>query len=232
MPVMDPLEDARALVAERFPGCLAAFLGGTVLSGRRTPTSDLDIVVVLADLPAPYRESLTWRTWPVELFVHRADTIGAWFARDAARPRPTLARMCADGVLLADAEGTGASILIQARAVLAAGPPAPSQAELDRRRYALSDLLDDLAGTADDGERAIICACVVRETAELALVTGGRWLGSGKWLLRELRAADPQLAEELLAARELPVALAQLAQNVLDRAGGRLWAGYRQTGAP
>jgi hypothetical protein len=232
MPVMDPVADARALVAARFPGCLAAFLGGTVLSGRRTPTSDLDIVVVLADLPAPYRESLIWRTWPVELFVHRADTIGAWFARDAARPRPTLARMCADGVLLADADGTGASVLNQAGAVLAAGPPAPSQAELDRRRYGLSDLLDDLAGTADDGERAIICASVVRETAELALLTGGRWLGSGKWLLRELRAADSRFAEELLAAREDPVALAQLAQNVLDRAGGRLWAGYRLTGAP
>ncbi len=227
---MDPEADAREFIAERFPGCEAAFLGGAVLSDRRTPTSDLDIVVVLADLPAPYRESLTWRTWPVELFVHRADTIGAWFAKDAARLRPTMARMCADGVLLADADGTGATILNQARAVLAAGPPVPSQAELDRRRYGLSDLLDDLAGTTDDGERAIICACVVRETAELALLIGGRWLGTGKWLLRELRSADPRLAEELLAAREDPVALAQLTDGVLDRAGGRLWAGYRQVG--
>jgi hypothetical protein len=79
------------------------------VSDRRTPTSDLDIVVI-ADLPAPYRESMTWRNWPAELFVHRPDTIGTWFAKDIARRRPTLARMCTDGVVLADADGTAATV--------------------------------------------------------------------------------------------------------------------------
>jgi hypothetical protein len=106
---VDPVADARALVSERFPTALAAFLGGGVLSDRRTPTSDLDIVVI-ADLPAPYRESMTWRNWPAELFVHRPDTIGTWFAKDIARRRPTLARMCTDGVVLADADGTAATV--------------------------------------------------------------------------------------------------------------------------
>jgi len=225
---MDPAADARALVSERFPAALAAFLGGGVLSDRRTPTSDLDIVVIIAGLSAPYRESMRWRNWPAELFVHRPDTVGAWFAKDRARRRPTLARMCTDGVVLADADGTAATVQAQARAVLAAGPPPLTPAELDRRRYGLCDLLDDLAGTGDEGERAMICAAVLRDTAELALVTGGRWLGTDKWLLRELRAADPQLADELVSAREDPARLAELADGVLARAGGRLWDGYRQ----
>jgi hypothetical protein len=228
MPIMDPVTDARTLVSERFPTALAAFLGGGVLSDRRTPTSDLDIVVIVGDLPAPYRESMTWRNWPVELFVHRPDTIGAWFAKDVARRRPTLARMCTDGVVLTDADGTAAAVRNQARTVLAAGPPPLGPAELDRRRYGLCDLLDDLAGTGDEGERAIICACVLRDTAELALVTAGRWLGTGKWLLRELRAADPQLADQLIAARDDPARLAAMADGVLAVAGGRLWDGYRQ----
>ena len=38
------------------------------------------------------------------------------------------------------------------------------------------------------------------------------------------------LADELLAAREDPAALAGLGYRVLDRAGGGLWAGYRQDG--
>jgi hypothetical protein len=80
-------------------------------------------------------------------------------------------------------------------------------------------------------EQAIICSCVVRETAELALVARGAWLGTGKWLLRELRAADPRLAEELLATREDPPRLAALAERVLARAVGRLWDGYRQVAA-
>ena len=67
-------------------------------------------------------------------------------------------------------------------------------------------------------------------TAELALLVAGRWLGGGKWLLRELRAADPRLADELIGARDDPVRLASLADEVLARAGGRLWAGYRQVG--
>jgi hypothetical protein len=231
MPDMDPVADARALVSERFPAALAAFLGGGVLSDRRTPTSDLDIVVIAGDLAAPFRESLTWRKWPAELFVHRPDTVAAWFAKDLARRRPTLARMCTDGVVLVGAGGVAAAVRDEAKAVLAAGPPPPEPAELDRRRYGLSDLLDDLAGTSEEGEQAIICSCVVRETAELALVARGAWLGTGKWLLRELRAADPQLAEELLAAREDPPRLAALAGRVLAMAGGRLWDGYRQVAA-
>lgn len=227
---MEPIADARALIAERFPDTSAAFLGGGILSARRTETSDLDIVVLTNRNDAPYRESLHWRGWPAELFVHRPETIGNWFARDVGRRRPTLARMCADGVLLCDIDGTGARVAEQARAVLAAGPPRPGQAELDRRRYGLCDLLDDLAGSRDPGETAVICWSVFGEIAELALLLDGRWLGTGKWLLRELRAADPVLADDLLNARETPDQLTAVADRVLGRAGGRLWAGYRQDG--
>ena len=227
---MDPEADARALVSDRFPAARAAFLGGGVLSARRTPTSDLDIVVLIDGPPAPYRESLRWQGWPVELFVQQAGTIGAWFAKDVARRHPTLARMCADGVILLDADGTGAIVRDQARAVLAAGPPRLEPAELDGRRYSLTDLLDDLAGSTDPGETAVISWHVITRSAELALVLAGAWLGGGKWLLRELRATDPRLADELIAARDDPARLAGLADGVLARAGGRLWAGYRQDG--
>ena len=229
---MEPEAAAGALIGERFPAARAAFLGGGVLSARRTPTSDLDIVMLVDDPAAPYRESVRWRDWPVELFVQRTDTIGAWFAKDTARRRPSLARMCGQGVILADADGTGAAIRERALAVLDAGPPPLTPAELDRRRYGLTDLLDDLAGSSDPGETAVICWNVLCETAELALLLARGWLGSGKWLLRELRAADSRLADELIAAREDPGGLEVLADRVLVRAGGRLWAGYRQAGRP
>jgi len=227
---MDPEADARELISERFPAARAAFLGGGILSARRTPTSDLDIVVIVDGPSATYRESLFWRDWPVEFFVQHASTIGDWFARDVARRRPSLARMCAEGVILTDADGTAAAVREKASAVLAAGPPPLEPAELDRRRYGLSDLLDDLAGSCDPGETAVICWYLLCETAELALLLGGSWLGGGKWLLRELRAAEPQLAEELVGARDDPARLVSLAEDVLARAGGRLWAGYRQVG--
>lgn len=230
MPCMDPVGDARSLASERFPAARAAFLGGGVLSDRRTATSDLDIVVILDAPLVSYRESLRWRGWPVELFVRDASLIGAWFAHDVARRRPTIMRMCTDGEVLIDVDGTAAAIRDQAQAVLAAGPPPVGQAELDRHRYGLTDLLDDLAGSTDPGETMLIRWNVFVETAELALLLAGAWLGSGKWLLRELRAADPALADRLVAAHDQPAELAELAELVLARGGGRLWAGYRQQG--
>jgi hypothetical protein len=225
----DPVADARALVADRFPAALAAFLGGGVLSSRRTATSDLDIVVLLAGPPAPFRESLHWRGWPVELFVHDDESIGVFFERDVGERKPSLARMVAEGVTLAD-HGLAAAVSEQARAVLAAGPPVPSAAEIELRRYGLTDLLDDLAGSTDDGETAVTCWYVWTQTTELALLLAGSWLGGGKWLLRELRAADPALAADMVAAIGDPQRLTALADRVLDRAGGRRFDGFRASG--
>jgi hypothetical protein len=52
----------------------------------------------------------------------------------------------ADGITLTDRDGTAARYQAQARAVLTAGPPVLTVAELERCRYGLTDLLDDLAG--------------------------------------------------------------------------------------
>jgi hypothetical protein len=229
---MDPVADARALVAERLPDAVAAYLGSGVLSGRRTTTSDLDIVVVVDSPPAPFRQSLRWREWPAELFVHDHVSLPEFFARDAGRRRPTLARMVADGVTLTDRDGTAVLYQDQARAVLTAGPPVLTVSELELCRYGLTDLLDDLAGSADDGEIAVISWTLWRQTAELALLLAGSWLGTGKWLLRELRAGDPELAAELVASIGNPERLTAAADQVLGRAGGRLWAGYRVSAPP
>jgi hypothetical protein len=224
---MDPIEDARALVSERFPAALAAFLGDGALSSRRTATSDLDIVIVLAGPPAPYRESLQWRDWPAETLVHDRASLEYYFAKDTARRRPSLARMCSAGVVLSDAGGVAAAVRERAAAVLAAGPPPATGAELAERRYGLTDLIDDLTGSSDPGEVAVIGWNVWAEAAELALIQAGAWLGSGKWLLRELRATDPDLATAMVAAIGDRHQLITVAEEVLDRSGGRFWAGFR-----
>ncbi len=228
---MDPVEDARALVSARFPAAIAAFLGGGVLSARRTPTSDLDIVVLLPGPPAPYRESVRWRGWPVELFVHDEQSLARFFVQDAARRRPTLARMCSSGVVLAGPQAKTDQMRERGAAIVAAGPPPVSRPELDSYRYGLTDLIDDLTGSRDAGEIAVIGWHVWTATAELALLLAGRWGGSGKWLLRELRDADPDLAERLVAAVGHPARLTELADEVLSRGGGRLWDGYLVTSA-
>ncbi|MFI2202142.1 nucleotidyltransferase domain-containing protein [Streptomyces sp. NPDC020192] len=221
---------ARDLVRTRFPGARAAFLTGSVLTDRRTPTSDLDIVVLLPGPPAPFRESLVHEGWPVELFVQtEADWRGFAERETAERGSPLLA-MCANGLLLTDTDGLGAALRTEARERLAAGPPAVSVAELEDRRYALTDALDDFRGCADPLERIYLVAELLRRASELALLAGGHWLGGGKWLSRRLAEAEPGLHGRLTAGAAIAGTAEGMAAftEALGLAGGPLWAGYRR----
>jgi len=222
----DPRAAARELVAGLFPQAVWAMLGGSVLTDRRTPGSDLDIVVLLPDddPEAPQRDSRRFRGWPVELFVHDADTLEHWMAKDAAQRKPTLIRMVATGTVVAGDPGD-----VQRRCAerLAAGPRPATAEELDRDRYGLTDLLDDLTHATDPGERQVVAATAWVTSAHLLLTGAAHWHGNGKWLLRELRDLDPGFAERWVAARGEPDAVEAVAGEVLDRVGGPLFEGYR-----
>ena len=222
----DPLDDARALVRERYPQAVYAVLAGSVLTAHRTAGSDLDIVVVLplGDPLAPRRESLVFSGWPVELFVHDDQTLDWWLAKERPERKPTLYRMVGCGTPIV---GDPAERQAACRAVLDAGPVPLSQAQLDATRYGLTDLLDDLVHATDPGERQIIAAALWTDAAHCALVAANRWNGNGKWLLRELRLHDPELADRWLAAQHEPAAIEAFARDVLDRLGGPLFDGYQ-----
>ncbi|MGW3646195.1 nucleotidyltransferase domain-containing protein [Streptomyces sp. NPDC000878] len=232
---MDPVAAARAVVEERHPAARAAFLGGCVITERRTMTSDLDIVVLLHGAPAPYRESIQHGDWPVELFVHTEETWHTFVEREVRKRRSPLLWMCVDGLLLLDRDGAGERLAAEARKRAAAGPPAATVEELEDYRYAITDLLDDLAGSPDPGERLFIATELARRTGELALAHAGAWRGGGKWLARRLVISAPGLDGRLHdAVREAldgrSGALVDVVDEVLAQVGGRLWAGYRRSG--
>lgn len=233
---MDAIDAARAVVEAHHPDARAAFLGGSVVTGRPTVTSDLDIVVLLHGAPAPYRASLQHDDWPVELFVHTEASWHAYVDREVLKRRSPLLWMCADGLLLFDVDGLGARLAAEARKLAAAGPPAVSAEEIDDCRYAITDLLDDLAGCTDQGERLFIATELARRTGELALAIGGSWGGGGKWLARRLETTAPGLSMRLYhAVREVlegqVESLVGVVDEVLGQAGGRLWEGYRRGGS-
>lgn len=232
---MDPVEAAKALVEERFPQCLAAFVAGSIIEGRGTPTSDLDMVIITDDGEAPYRESLKYSGWPVELFVHTLDSYKLYFASDVKRRAPTLARMCT-GVILRNLDGIADAVRDEAQALIDMGPEPVAEAELENRRYMLTDLLDDFVGSNNPGETGLIAAKLVEDSMDLFLAVHRRWSGRGKWLARALNAMDPSLTREAVAAVEAfhtthdKNPLIAFAGNALEAAGGRLWEGYRQAG--
>ena len=223
----EPIAAARVLVEKLYPDARWALLAGSVISGAQTAGSDLDIVVLLPDNHprSPRRESHRHDGWPAELFVHDEASLTAYLARDGRRP--ALNRMVATGVPVL---GDPSRWQQQAAAVLTAGPAELSADERDGMRYRLTDNLDDLIYATDDGERIVITAATWTFCAEFALGMRNHWVGTGKWLLREMRDLDADLAAQWLAAAGDPDAVAALARDLLALHGGPLFAGYHVTG--
>lgn len=235
----DPVKAATTFVAGRFAGARAAFLGDGVLGPLRTPTSDLDVVVVLdpaGEVPGvprpPYRETFEHEGWIAEAFVHDEASLRQRWGRDVASRVPSLVRLVARSVVLLDGAGAAEELRAEAAGLLAAGPPPADDQELAARRYTLTSLLDDMAGCDDEAELAYIAGDVLREVGELALLVAGEWLGSGKGLPRRLAGHDPDLLERLVNGHRHVVVygdtavLHKAAVDVLLRAGGALLVGY------
>ena len=229
---MEPLPAAQALVASAFPDALAAFLGGNVLSARRTATSDLDILVVVPGPPAPYRETIRYGDWLVELFVHTEASLRHYFAKDRDRRHPTMPTIAAHGVVVADPAGIADAILAEANALLEVGPAELTRNERDDVRYALSAQIDDLVGATDRDELVFIANDVLNEAARLYLLDRRLWPGTFKWLGRRLHDEAPELHARLLAAHRSVICggdiepLRAAAMEILDCAGGWLQEGY------
>lgn len=230
---LQPLDAAKRVIAEHFPSATSAFLAGSVLTSRRTSTSDLDIVVVVAEPQAPYRETIRAHGWIVELFVHTRASLHHYWDRDALGWQCMLAGMLADGRVLHTTGREAADIRTEAQQRIDSGPPPVPAEELDRRRYLLTDLRDDLRGSTDETETAFIASKLFADAGELALLHGRHWIGDGKWLPRQLKDLPGDLAVALADGLRAVVLdgsvrpLDDAVTAVLLRAGGPITEGYR-----
>ncbi len=229
----DPHQTAVAYVDERYPDAEAGFLGGSVLRGHGTPSSDLDIIVVTTAPPAPFRETVAYRGWTIEAFVHSVESLRVWAAMDVERRKPVLPQLATEGTILV--EGPLADQLRrEMQQILDDGPPSLSRDQLNAMRYGVTDLVDDLADSPPGLERLTISAALVDNLLQLELDTAGQWTGLRKWGVRRLRELQPELADRLaeaaMAAAVDPQPLIALAEERLGPHGGRLLHGYRAEG--
>lgn len=227
---MEYAEITERFIAARFPAAAFAVIGGSTAAGTRTPTSDIDLLLLGADLFAGEQDShaavYEFENEIFEVFAYTPDGFDHWARRGIAQHRPTIVQILVDGIVL-----RGGAELDKLRSgwreVLGAGPNT-DQAELATRRYLITNLLDDLRDTEDPLERQVIAASLFEKTGELMLITGHRWIGLGKYLPRRLREYDVERAERLsdpLLRGDLE-AFADRVEAELERAGGRVQAGF------
>lgn len=192
----------------------------------------MDLVLIFPGSGRSFRETLREQDQLVEVFAYTPDELRRWWDIDAATGTCALVHMCATGLLLRGGE-QGEALQEQARALLAAGPLPMPEPELAATRYRVTASLDDLRDATDAGERQTLAAVLLLGLAELALIARREWRGQGKWLIRRLRAADPDLAERLLTAHRAAASgqiddLVRVGEEVLRDIGGPLAEGFRR----
>lgn len=220
-----------SLVARRFPGATTVIVAGSTARGERTPTSDVDLLLLGPDgfleggadsLAATYAHEGE----AIEVFAYTPEGFERWAQRGIDDWRPVIVRMLLEGRALVADDALDA--MRERWATTYDVGPQPAAAELDLLRYTVTDLLDDLADATDDLERRVVADALLRQVASLALVANHRWIGTGKHLARELRRWDAARAARLTEPYVVGdlVAFHAAASAELDAAGGRLHTGF------
>ncbi len=230
---------ARAVHAGRYKDAVAVFAAGSIVRGEGTPFSDLDLVVVFAQLPCAYRESFRFGGYPVEAFVHDPATL-EYFCLEIDRVSgvPSLPQMVVEGVEIPGPNAMSQELKRRAAAVIEAGPPALDAERERQMRYFVSDLVDDLRAPRGQAELIGAGARLYEQLADYHLRRRGLWSAKGKAIPRVLQQTDPALcvrysdAFEALFARGVTEEVIRLAEELLKEAGGMLFEGFRLDAPP
>ncbi len=226
---------AQRIYREKYPEADVLFLCGSVVREENTATSDLDVVVLYDTLPHSYRDSYYFEDWPVEAFVHDMDTMRYFFV-EVDRPSgiPSLMQMVSEGIEIPDRTKRSALVKKWARQVIEAGPEPWTKERIDRSRYAITDIVDDLSATRDHVEKQAILIRLYEQFAEHFFRARGEWSAKGKWIPRRMYQVDPSFAKRYLDEVDRvfqgghpDVLLALIEEELKAHGGGFLFEGYR-----
>ncbi|QIW18326.1 nucleotidyltransferase domain-containing protein [Bacillus thuringiensis] len=229
---MKPMEAARSIITSQFPNCDVALLGGSVVRGEATKTSDLDIVIVDQNLTSCYRESFYSNGWPVEVFVHNFETYKTFFKMDCDRGRPSLPQLVSEGIVLKGENEIVEKLKREANDLLNKGPAKWTEEMMKQNRYFITDTLDDFIGASKREEELFIANLLADLLHEYVLRVNGKWLGNSKWFIRVLRKYDEQYADQFVAAFDHFYTtgekrkLITFVEKTLEQYGGRMFEGF------
>jgi predicted nucleotidyltransferase len=222
----------RKLLETKYPGAEFAFLAGSIIRGEGTKYSDLDIVVIFEDLPNAFRESFYFEDFPVETFVHTPETLNYFFESDRIEQNPSLAMMVAEGLVVPTENDLSEKLKCLAAEVVE-DPPKITSEEIDRLRYGITNLLDDIRDPRSKETLIGAATGLYPSLAEFYLRTNGHWSARQKAIPKYLREAGPEFGERFCEGFEDLFGLGKtdkiikLAEELLEPFGGLYFDGLK-----
>lgn len=230
----DPLPTIQKLIKERYVEAKAVFWAGSVSEGRGTSASDLDLVIVFEEVAHAYREAFIYDGWPIDAFIHDLDTLRYFCGKlEASDGKPALINMILHGQEILAQN----SVCMEAQAIaaeaLANGPDTWSQDQIDKERFLITDILDDIKSPKNKEEQITSAVHLFEPLIQFYFRTQKKWAARGKSLIRLLKQENPELAEEWVSAFEILIqtgdasGIENAVTKILAPHGGYLWDGFR-----
>lgn len=230
----DPLCTIQKLIQERYSNAKAIFWAGSVSQNQGTSASDLDLVIVYESIPAAYREAFIYDDWPIDAFIHDIDTLRYFFEESrTGNGISGLSYMILNGREVTNSSTFSENVKTLAQEVLNVGPATWEQEQIDKERFFMTDVLDDIKNPVGRDEQIASAAWLLEALGQFYFRSQNKWCASGKSIIRYLKNDNPDLAEEFTKAFKSffetgsSVLLELLVKKILEPYGGLFWNGFR-----
>lgn len=230
-PVLQTIEK---LIRERYNNAKAVFWAGSVSRGEGSDFSDLDLVIVFESVTHAYREALIYDNWPIDAFIHDRDTLKYFFNRlEKDDGRPALITMILNGREVLGNIDFIKNIKKLAQDAFSAGPATWEKSQIDKQRFLITDILDDIKFSKNRVEQMVSAARILELLMHFYFRAQKKWAASGKAMVGYLKEDNPELAVafeqsiENVFQRGDATLLESIVKQILRPHGGLLWDGFR-----
>lgn len=223
---------AQRFFTAKFPHAECAFVAGSLMRGEGKPHSDIDLVVLYGpDFMAVRREAHVFKGVLIDVFLHNEQAQDFFFDKDVRRGVCALLSMIVEGRVIGKDAALAEKRKRMAQALIEKGPPPLDESDLKRRRYFISDLLDDLRDDRPPGEVIGCLSGLFVLLGDFHLRAQNQWSGNGKGLIRSLRKLDADFAaryeQDFAKAFQGDLSpIEKLVVDVLQPYGGLFWDGH------
>jgi len=229
----DPKSTVLHLYEKKYQHAQVMIWAGSTSTGNYTSHSDLDVVIIFEQVPHAFREAFIFEDWRVDTFIHDLSTLKYFFEEiDGPSGMPVLPEMIDSGVLISPPNALSKKIKLLAAEFIEKGPPVWNQLTIDKSRFYITDLLDDIVSPRNRVEQQASTAKLYDILAEFYFRSQNKWQASGKAILRTLKKYDYDLATDWRDAFDEvfkdghTMQLERLVKRILTPFGGLLWNGF------